>query len=548
MSAFLLTWKESEWPYENILRLCRMQAKHGYVDEPWRLHAHRRANVGDRVWLLKQGRGQKGIFGVGAITGPPKLGDAGNGKHQMMAPVRFSAFVDPTREMLIDEDALRQILPDPKLRARASGDSLSDEVSQALETILANPVVQRAGNTARVTEIHVVCRGRQGVKGETAELFSSGTWVIAEDHLRTGVLFALHESKSEASYLQGEIESHAEERLNNQTRFRVSVRRTARTLAWRGGGSGETGYLWDGHDFDGLQRLTIAINPATVGGNAAIKSLLEARDWRYPKAASLAKDTRGKGRSRRQALFEHELVRIAATNDEFTIPYAFMDQSGLPCRLDDGAIKIAIGQGFLKRPPQSTEDCREFQLTEQEAARRAKQIRDLRAAAPGGQMEHSETSGARAQASADPFAAVSLEQASAAALREEITRSVLMREGQPEFRRDLILAYGSKCALTGCDVVDALDAAHIIPHALIGNLGMHVANGLLLRGDIHTLFDKRLLAIHEEQGRLVSRVSKALQGTSYAELDGRSLQLPVRGEHRPSPTLLKKRNQELPLR
>ena len=69
--------------------------------------------------------------------------------------------------------------------------------------------------------------------------------------------------------------------------------------------------------------------------------------------------------------------------------------------------------------------------------------------------------------------------------RKKVMRAIVLRRGQPEFRRDLIAAYEGRCAVTGCDLVDALEAAHIVPHR-----GTHtnvVRNGLLLRADIHTL-------------------------------------------------------------
>ena len=109
MTAFLLTWKESGWPHENIARMVRQREEQGYVEEPWRIAAHSMARPGDRVWLLRQGRGPKGIFGAGHITGVPALGDAGNGKIQMMGPIRFEAFVDPKQRLLIGEDAVSSV-------------------------------------------------------------------------------------------------------------------------------------------------------------------------------------------------------------------------------------------------------------------------------------------------------------------------------------------------------------------------------------------------------------------------------------------------------
>ena len=77
--------------------------------------------------------------------------------------------------------------------------------------------------------------------------------------------------------------------------------------------------------------------------------------------------------------------------------------------------------------------------------------------------------------------------------RDRTLREIVQRRGQPKFRYDLIAAYGGKCAVTGCDVLQALEAAHISPY--LGEQSNHVSNGLLLRADIHTLFDLNLFAI-----------------------------------------------------
>ncbi len=135
-NALLLTWKESGWPHANLIRMRNAFEKQGYVDETWRIHAHRKAKIGDRVWLLRQGNGPKGIFGKGTITGPTALGDTGNGKRQMMAPVRFSAFTDPEEELLLDEANTRTIISETQLRAQASGDPLTAEQSAALERLV----------------------------------------------------------------------------------------------------------------------------------------------------------------------------------------------------------------------------------------------------------------------------------------------------------------------------------------------------------------------------------------------------------------------------
>lgn len=114
----------------------------------------------------------------------------------------------------------------------------------------------------------------------------------------------------------------------------------------------------------------------------------------------------------------------------------------------------------------------------------------------------------------------------AASLKDERTkklREIVERRGQPEFRNKLIAAYRSRCAVTGCDAVAALEAAHIVPYT--GPESHHVTNGLLLRADIHTLFDLDLIGINPES--LTISVAKTIKATEYAELEGQKLFLPA---------------------
>ncbi len=71
--------------------------------------------------------------------------------------------------------------------------------------------------------------------------------------------------------------------------------------------------------------------------------------------------------------------------------------------------------------------------------------------------------------------------------------SIAWRRGQPEFRRKLLEAYGRRCAITGCSSEEVLEAAHIEPYSKTKN--NNPTNGILLRADIHTLFDCDLIGI-----------------------------------------------------
>jgi len=107
--------------------------------------------------------------------------------------------------------------------------------------------------------------------------------------------------------------------------------------------------------------------------------------------------------------------------------------------------------------------------------------------------------------------------------RKKALASICRRQGQPEFRRKLIAAYGGRCAITGCDAIQTLEAAHIIPYD--GPKTNHPANGILLRSDLHILFDLGLLSINPSTYEV--RLSSRLLNSSYAEFHGKKLFVPV---------------------
>jgi hypothetical protein len=114
--------------------------------------------------------------------------------------------------------------------------------------------------------------------------------------------------------------------------------------------------------------------------------------------------------------------------------------------------------------------------------------------------------------------------------RKKQLAEVARRQGQSTFRNQLMLAYQGACAITGTSVPAVLQAAHITPY--LGPQTNHVTNGLLLRADIHNLFDLKLIRI--DPASMCVAVSPALAGTGYAALDGVALRQPVSPAHRPS--------------
>ena len=106
--------------------------------------------------------------------------------------------------------------------------------------------------------------------------------------------------------------------------------------------------------------------------------------------------------------------------------------------------------------------------------------------------------------------------------RKRILALIVQRRGQSTFRRKLIAAYYRKCAVTECDAEDALEAAHIIPYQ--GEHTNTLKNGLLLRADIHTLFDCGKITINASDMTLI--LSEDLKHSTYESLSGKKLLLP----------------------
>ena len=116
------------------------------------------------------------------------------------------------------------------------------------------------------------------------------------------------------------------------------------------------------------------------------------------------------------------------------------------------------------------------------------------------------------------------------------------RLGQGAFRVAVTEAYGRQCAITNGKVLPALDAAHIKPY---GDGGEHVkSNGILLRKDIHSVFDAGYVTIKHDYTFSVSKKVKEVfnNGEEYLRLQGSSIRLPERKADWPDLELLRWHN------
>lgn len=113
-------------------------------------------------------------------------------------------------------------------------------------------------------------------------------------------------------------------------------------------------------------------------------------------------------------------------------------------------------------------------------------------------------------------------------------RFARQRLGQGAFRMLVTDTYERRCAVTREKALPVLQAAHIQP---VTAQGAHrLDNGLLLRSDVHTLFDRGYLTVTPDYEVRVSRRLKDDfdNGEHYYQLQGRPIWVPGREEDRPN--------------
>jgi hypothetical protein len=98
--------------------------------------------------------------------------------------------------------------------------------------------------------------------------------------------------------------------------------------------------------------------------------------------------------------------------------------------------------------------------------------------------------------------------------------------GQSGFRARVTAAYDFRCAITGSHNVHALEAAHMRPHSDDGPRVL--SNGLLLRRDVHRLFDKGYLGIDPSDFTLKVSPQLRVDTGNGVEFEKAS---PERGDH-----------------
>jgi dsRNA-specific ribonuclease len=103
--------------------------------------------------------------------------------------------------------------------------------------------------------------------------------------------------------------------------------------------------------------------------------------------------------------------------------------------------------------------------------------------------------------------------------REFSLKKVATRKGQTSFRNTLLDEW-KICCISGCDIKSILEAAHIAPYR--GDKDNHIQNGLILRVDIHRLFDSYMIGINPDN--FIIELCPELKNSEYSYLAGKKIE------------------------
>lgn len=108
--------------------------------------------------------------------------------------------------------------------------------------------------------------------------------------------------------------------------------------------------------------------------------------------------------------------------------------------------------------------------------------------------------------------------------------SIAVRNGQQKLKLKLMNHYQGQCAVSGCGIEEVLNACHITPFA--ESFICLAEDAILLRADLHHLFDKKLLAIHPETFKI--HISSKIRNSEYGVWHEKDIRPPT-GEGKINP-------------
>ncbi len=136
MATYLVTFKpasenpEKGWPEESLAALALQVKENGVATEPWRFSKKYGVKVGERVFLIRQGKKNAAVLGYGHVSALPD--------QDKMTGVSFEALVNPFSGAVLATTSELLAIPGGGRwwRTQSSGVTLPTDISLALEKLV----------------------------------------------------------------------------------------------------------------------------------------------------------------------------------------------------------------------------------------------------------------------------------------------------------------------------------------------------------------------------------------------------------------------------
>jgi len=139
MNTYLLTWKSTEWDYAYLQKVID-DFNAGSKVHRWSCGSTKSIAQGSRVFLMRQGKGEKGIFGSGHVIKTPYEDEHYNehkrdeGKKALYVLIEFDELFDPMTQIKIGTETLKT-LDESVWNSQGSGKSIDSRVAINLEEV-----------------------------------------------------------------------------------------------------------------------------------------------------------------------------------------------------------------------------------------------------------------------------------------------------------------------------------------------------------------------------------------------------------------------------
>ena len=152
MTAYLLTWNPKRWPPDEVQGIAKVLRRKRTVKGQWSCASSNQIRKGDRLFIMKQGRDPRGIFGSGWATSDafkaPHWKENSQSKSSMYVKLIWDSMVDPDSQPILSrEDLKRRYVNEPNWDAQSSGTRIADAIADDLDSVWAEFLATNFGSS-----------------------------------------------------------------------------------------------------------------------------------------------------------------------------------------------------------------------------------------------------------------------------------------------------------------------------------------------------------------------------------------------------------------